>query len=200
MIPAAATETTTGKTTTKIRTTTKATTESPPRAIVPTLIEESTNFSPEQKEAITTNLEKDLQSFDKHKEATEAQRFKKPWVQSTEFSDAIADISRESFAIIHSINQTISEFRNRNSQRQHSDISDDLTNIAEQTCKDVLNPDISCPDSDRYRTQDGSCNNLLHPFFGAARIAMRRFATPAYTDGTFLEVPRSVLEKLAMKS
>ena len=179
-----------------------------------TFIEESLTFSPEQKKAITNNLKRDLKSFDEHKVAAESQRYKKPWVQSTELSDVIADISRQSEAIIHSINKTISRFANRSvsqqqdnnyltsiaedrsvSQQQNNyltSIAEDrsvsqqhdnyLTSIAELTCKDVFNPATSCTDDDKYRTADGSCNNLLNPSFGAARIAMKRFAAPAYTD------------------
>lgn len=144
-----------------------------------TFIEESLTFSPEQKKAITNNLKRDLKSFDEHKVAAESQRYKKPWVQSTELSDVIADISRQSEAIIHSINKTISSFANRSVSQQQDNY---LTSIAELTCKDVFNPATSCTDDDKYRTADGSCNNLLNPSFGAARIAMKRFAAPAYTD------------------
>ena len=144
-----------------------------------TFIEESLTFSPEQKKAITNNLKRDLKSFDEHKVAAESQRYKKPWVQSTELSDVIADISRQSEAIIHSINKTISRFANRSVSQQQDNY---LTSIAELTCKDVFNPATSCTDDDKYRTADGSCNNLLNPSFGAARIAMKRFAAPAYTD------------------
>ena len=83
-----------------------------------TFIEESLTFSPEQKKAITNNLKRDLKSFDEHKVAAESQRYKKPWVQSTELSDVIADISRQSEAIIHSINKTISSFANRSVSQQ----------------------------------------------------------------------------------
>ena len=147
-----------------------------------TFIEESLTFSPEQKKAITNNLKRDLKSFDEHKVAAESQRYKKPWVQSTELSDAIADTSRQSEAIIHSINKTISSFANRSVYQLKRQQDSSLISIAELACREMLNPATSCPDDDKYRTADGSCNNLLNPSFGAARIAMKRFAAPAYTD------------------
>ena len=75
-----------------------------------TFIYGSSILSPEQKEAITTNLEKSLQSWDKYEAAVEAQRHNSPWVQSTELSDRIAKTSRERIAILHYIETTISKF------------------------------------------------------------------------------------------
>ena len=36
----------------------------------------------------------------------------------------------------------------------------------------------------RYRTIDGTCNNLQHPSWGSARTAFRRLLAPHYLDGT----------------
>lgn len=48
---------------------------------------------------------------------------------------------------------------------------------------------LSCKNS-RYRTYDGSCNNLEHTFWGKSNICHVRFLPPAYQDGLYL--PRSL--------
>ena len=40
-----------------------------------------------------------------------------------------------------------------------------------------------CDEGDRFRTIDGTCNNLGSPRFGAANIAMRRYLPAVYPDG-----------------
>ncbi|XP_067657746.1 peroxidase-like [Haliotis asinina] len=42
---------------------------------------------------------------------------------------------------------------------------------------------IRCSSSSKYRTADGSCNNLAHTSWGMASIPMRRWLSPAYDDG-----------------
>ena len=149
-------------------------------------LEESDLFTTEEKEAITKNLERDLDSFLVHMEAADAQRHKKPWIQSTELSDKIGIRSRICEAVISSINTTITNFlRSRSSKlRQAGTI---LPDIQEKICTDIINPDIICPVDDKYRTANGSCNNRVNPNFGAAGIAMLRFALPpSYADGMYL--------------
>lgn len=41
---------------------------------------------------------------------------------------------------------------------------------------------LHCRDS-KYRTQDGSCNNLYHPYWGKASVCHLRLVPPAYEDG-----------------
>lgn len=48
-------------------------------------------------------------------------------------------------------------------------------------------PQTACKAS-KYRTIDGSCNNLLHPFWGKANICHTRFIPAAYEDG--ISAPR----------
>ncbi|KAJ8915140.1 hypothetical protein NQ315_000392 [Exocentrus adspersus] len=50
-----------------------------------------------------------------------------------------------------------------------------------------------CPSaSRRYRTADGTCNNLVDPWKGSAMLPMQRFLPPAYDDG-IQSIRRSVL-------
>ena len=43
---------------------------------------------------------------------------------------------------------------------------------------------VECdPTQDRYRTLDGTCNNLANREWGAAGIRLRRLAPAAYSDG-----------------
>ena len=126
-----------------------------------------------------------MESYEEHKEAAEAQRYKKPWVQSTELSDTIGDISSQKDAIIHSINKTITSFTVRNIadvQRMSmlTLISSVACGISPSTTTTTPNP---CQTADKYRTADGSCNNLGDKSFGAAGIPMRRFVPPEYADG-----------------
>ncbi|XP_054717391.1 chorion peroxidase-like [Uloborus diversus] len=43
---------------------------------------------------------------------------------------------------------------------------------------------FSCRSSDRYRTYDGTCNNLKHPSWGMASCCFERLVDPEYADGT----------------
>merc|ERR1712142_263788 len=149
------------------------------------LIQQS-SYTPEEKKEISKNLKKDVESFVEHGKAGENQRYKKPWVQSTELSDNIADMSRLSGAIMLSLNKTIGSFGHKFGSSNDYSSEDDLLRKAHgMACKNIINRKITCPADDKYRTPDGSCNNLLHPKFGAAGIAMRRFVPPAYADGKF---------------
>ncbi|XP_048249478.1 chorion peroxidase-like isoform X3 [Haliotis rufescens] len=51
----------------------------------------------------------------------------------------------------------------------------------DDNCDQFLN--TRCDSSSRYRTEDGSCNNLRKPLWGRAFIPMRRFQDPEYDDG-----------------
>ncbi|XP_057669934.1 peroxidase-like [Diorhabda carinulata] len=56
-----------------------------------------------------------------------------------------------------------------------------------------LNQKPRCPISSRkYRTFDGSCNNILNPWRGSSMLPMQRFLPPIYEDG-IQSVRRSVL-------
>jgi hypothetical protein len=40
----------------------------------------------------------------------------------------------------------------------------------------------SCNVTTRYRTMDGSCNNIVRPYIGQAGTAYKRLLTPVYAD------------------
>ena len=159
--------------------------ESSEVARVSNVINESPIFTPEQKETIKKNLKVDVESLEKHTAAAEAQRNKKPWVQSTDLSDSIARISRQKDAITVSLKKTISSFENINVSLEGREQNNLIMAIQSQASTELLDQPASCPDDDEYRTFDGSCNNVRHPSFGAAGIPMRRLAPPAYADGLY---------------
>lgn len=47
------------------------------------------------------------------------------------------------------------------------------------------NEDNDCDPNARYRTYDGSCNNLHHPLWGKSFRAVGRFLEPDYADGKY---------------
>ena len=57
----------------------------------------------------------------------------------------------------------------------------------ESDCGNVVidtNPAVNCGNSlTPYRSQDGSCNNIRHPNWGRANIALTRLLPPEYEDG-----------------
>jgi hypothetical protein len=54
-----------------------------------------------------------------------------------------------------------------------------------------FNPNLICNASSKYRSFDGTCNNLRNPLYGAANTPYKRFiASPKYGDG--LNSPRSL--------
>ncbi len=49
-----------------------------------------------------------------------------------------------------------------------------------------------CNVTSRYRTMDGSCNNIARPYMGMAGIAYKRLRVPAYADNVSLPRNTSV--------
>ncbi|XP_049871217.1 peroxidase-like [Pectinophora gossypiella] len=49
-------------------------------------------------------------------------------------------------------------------------------------CEPIL---LSCARQEKYRSIDGSCNNLEHPGWGRSGSALTRIATPRYSDGIY---------------
>jgi len=45
---------------------------------------------------------------------------------------------------------------------------------------------IKCNPAQKYRTFDGTCNNLKHPALGSIEMPFQRLLAPAYSDGFFL--------------
>ena len=77
--------------------------------------------------------------------------------------------------------------------------------ILEDTCRPL--PD--CTFNTKYRTIDGSCNNLKLPIWGMARTVFQRILSPDYndgvyeprfkgSDGSFLPSPRLISTQLIM--
>lgn len=66
----------------------------------------------------------------------------------------------------------------------------------ESDCGNVVidtNPAVNCRNSlTPYRSQDGSCNNIRHPNWGRANIALTRLLPPEYEDG--IQAPRGMSE------
>ena len=150
-------------------------------------MDESPDFTPNQKGAIKNDLEKVIKSFEKHLAAADAQIRKSPWVQSTELSDNIAKKSRRRGAICHSIEKTISCFNVRKFSDAEKNLENILTKVQDNFLKDNLDQPIRCEEDNRYRTLNGSCNNLRHKSFGAAGTALSRLLPPAYADGLYMK-------------
>ncbi|XP_043246225.1 peroxidase-like [Amphibalanus amphitrite] len=64
-------------------------------------------------------------------------------------------------------------------------------------CPAHLSAGLQCEVS-RYRTIDGTCNNLDNPTWGAARTTFRRLLAPHYIDG--VSAPKDVLAGLPLPS
>ena len=58
---------------------------------------------------------------------------------------------------------------------EESDCSNIEKNGGTQTCNSLQRS--------KYRSQDGTCNNLKHPMWGRADIALTRLLQPDYEDG-----------------
>ncbi|XP_065216127.1 peroxidase-like [Planococcus citri] len=54
---------------------------------------------------------------------------------------------------------------------------------AQQNSADVCLPKISCNASEKYRSYDGSCNNLEKPAWGTPNTPVVRLLPPSYADG-----------------
>ncbi len=57
-------------------------------------------------------------------------------------------------------------------------------------CDEMLDEEVVCDDNAEFREIDGRCNNLKHPLWGSAGIAMRRLLKPDYGDD--IRLPRGV--------
>jgi hypothetical protein len=89
--------------------------------------------------------------------------------KTNEFAKQINDIF--SFVIDYSDNET-------NSKR-----SLPIGYTINSTYCPYKNKEIICDSSSKYRTNDGTCNNLNNPFFGASNTPYIRLLPPSYDDG-----------------
>jgi peroxidase len=63
-----------------------------------------------------------------------------------------------------------------------SDLKSILQGNRVQGCESQFNV-TRCRQADRYRSFDGTCNNLQHPSWGMAGVCFERLVDPAYADG-----------------
>lgn len=59
-------------------------------------------------------------------------------------------------------------------------------NSGKKTKKNSRKTTTKCLSSNRFRTQDGSCNNIRHSHWGRANVALNRILPPDYEDGVSL--------------
>ena len=94
-----------------------------------------------------------------------------------------------SFSTINLMIQVITEFTNdrMSLSNEKDDINLRLSSLSviNNTCLAVT----TCAAVSKYRTIDGSCNNLITTNLGKSFTDYRRFTTPAYADGTFCFMP-----------
>lgn len=63
-----------------------------------------------------------------------------------------------------------------------SDLKSILQGNSVEGCESQFNV-TRCRQADRYRSFDGTCNNLQHPSWGMAGVCFERLTDPAYADG-----------------
>lgn len=64
---------------------------------------------------------------------------------------------------------------------------------------DTCRPRVSCPSqSPRFRTIDGSCNNLQRPELGQINTALQRIIPPKYGDGGWWPIEPIVISHFSM--
>ena len=81
-------------------------------------------------------------------------------------------------------------------KHQESDRAADEINTLAHTLlrqKSCYHPPMkNCSQDQPYRTYDGTCNNVDHPYLGASHQPLRRLLSPAYSDGVSSVKSRSV--------
>jgi len=53
---------------------------------------------------------------------------------------------------------------------------------------DKCSPSVTCDPKAKYRTVNGSCNNLQNPNWGAALTPFYRYMDPVFSDGNFKNI------------
>ncbi|XP_072381923.1 myeloperoxidase-like [Diabrotica undecimpunctata] len=122
--------------------------------------------------------------LNKHHPASKVAEFGKPNKRAQKLSNFGMASLEATRKIIESFPENVS--------RQISDSPISLkSKILEEDCPLRVKP--RCPlSSKRYRTFDGTCNNLENPWRGASLLPMQRFLPPVYEDG-IQSIRRSIL-------
>ncbi len=95
-------------------------------------------------------------------------------------------IDTEFWNMMPSIGLMLANNNNNNTKKNDaskSGVDDDESNAGDDEIYD-FEPRVKCSAVDnKYRTIDGTCNNLEHPLWGSSGSAFRRMMTPDYDDG-----------------
>ncbi len=65
----------------------------------------------------------------------------------------------------------------------NSDADDELCNEIDGSSLGATRRSACATADRRFRSQDGSCNNLQRPNWGRANVALQRLLAPEYEDG-----------------
>jgi hypothetical protein len=107
---------------------------------------------------------------------------------STDRSKSTSNMRRSSeFAKnVHDIFTFVQEYSNTSVRRKRQVVGYTINS----TYCPYQNVEITCNSTYKYRSYDGTCNNLVNPLIGAANVPYVRLLPPAYQDG--VNSPRSL--------
>ena len=89
---------------------------------------------------------------------------------------------------VHEVFTFAREYTEKNANRKKRQAAG--FNTINSTFCPYQNVKITCNSTDKYRSYDGTCNNLVNPLIGAANVPYVRLLPPAYQDG--VNSPRSL--------
>jgi hypothetical protein len=70
----------------------------------------------------------------------------------------------------------------------------DLEKLFRPFCPYNINP--KCNSKAKYRTADGTCNNLKNPLWGKSQTPFERFVSPFYEDGKLITTHGNTFDKV----